>query len=186
MREFCVFTGILRVARKLGQKKSPVRGFCCLGVFCLCLGKNGLNFKAQTLTIKAHPATHLANLDLKTTFNFVYLVLCAANLARLPQKTCFNDSLNALLFSACDVLVVGHGVCFVSFDVSNIQNYFLYLQIYFALFRAFFLSDSVATEIRVRLVESDRVAHGIDSVVKLVDGFIQLLAVLILLPFVVA
>ncbi len=48
------------------------------------------------------------------------------------------------------------------------------------------LPDSVSPEVGVRLVESDRVPHRVDGVVKLVYGFIQLLAVLILLPFVVA
>ena len=48
------------------------------------------------------------------------------------------------------------------------------------------LPDSVGTEVRVGLVESDSVPHRVDSVVKLVDGFVELLAVLILLPFVVS
>jgi len=48
------------------------------------------------------------------------------------------------------------------------------------------LPDCVAPEVRVGLVEGNRIPHSVDSVVKLVYGFIQLLAVLILLPFVVA
>ena len=48
------------------------------------------------------------------------------------------------------------------------------------------LPDSVSPEVGVGLVKSNRVPHRVDSVVKLVYGFIQLLAVLILLPFVVA
>ena len=48
------------------------------------------------------------------------------------------------------------------------------------------LPDSVRAEVGVGLVKSDSVPHRVDSVVKLVYGFIQLLAVLILLPFVVA
>ena len=48
------------------------------------------------------------------------------------------------------------------------------------------LPDGVATEVRVRLVECNRVPHRVDSVVEVVDGFIQLLAVLVFLPFVVA
>ena len=48
------------------------------------------------------------------------------------------------------------------------------------------LPDCVGSEVGVRLVKSDCVPHRVDSVVKLVDGFIQLLAVLVLLPFVVA
>ena len=74
-----------------------------------------------------------------------------------------------------------HCHLFCSFDVSKIRNF----SFSFQTFLSFFLSDSVAPEVWVRLVESDSVAHRVDSVVKLVDGFIQLLAVLILLPFVV-
>ena len=48
------------------------------------------------------------------------------------------------------------------------------------------LPDSVGAEVRIRLVKGNRVAHRVNGVVKLVDGFVQLLAVLILLPFVVA
>ena len=48
------------------------------------------------------------------------------------------------------------------------------------------LPDSVRAKVRIRLVKGNRVAHRVDSVVKLVYGFVQLLAVLILLPFVVA
>ena len=71
---------------------------------------------------------------------------------------------------------------FVSFDVSKIRKLFFYFQN----FSYFFLSDSVRAEVRVGLVEGNRVAHRVDSVVKLVYGFVQLLAVLVLLPFVVA
>ena len=92
-------------------------------------------------------------------------------------------------------------VLFVSFDVSKIRNFSFSFQTFFSFsadfflnpliykafrMKLFFLSDSVRAEVRVRLVECDRVAHGINSVVKLVHGFVQLLAVLVLLPFVVA
>jgi len=92
-------------------------------------------------------------------------------------------------------------VLFVSFDVSKIRNFSFSFQTFFSFEGGFFLnpliykgfrvklffsSYSVAPEVRVSLVESDCVAHRVNSVVKLVYGFIELLAVLILLPFVVA
>ena len=48
------------------------------------------------------------------------------------------------------------------------------------------LPDSIRAEVRVRLVECNRVPHRVDGVVEVVDGFIQLLAVLVFLPFVIA
>ena len=48
------------------------------------------------------------------------------------------------------------------------------------------LSDSIRAEVGVRLVECNRVPHRVDCVVEVVDGFIQLLAVLVFLPFVIA
>ena len=48
------------------------------------------------------------------------------------------------------------------------------------------LSDSIRAEVGVRLVECDCVPHRVDRVVEVVDGFIQLLAVLVFLPFVVS
>ena len=48
------------------------------------------------------------------------------------------------------------------------------------------LTDSIRAEVGVRLVECNRVPHRVDCVIEVVDGFIQLLAVLVFLPFVIA
>ena len=48
------------------------------------------------------------------------------------------------------------------------------------------LSDSIGAEVGVRLVECDRVPHRIYGVIEVVDGFIELLAVLVFPPFVVS
>ena len=48
------------------------------------------------------------------------------------------------------------------------------------------LPNGIRAEVGVRLVECNRVPHRVDGVVEVVDGFIQLLAVLVFLPFVVA
>ena len=53
------------------------------------------------------------------------------------------------------------------------------------LFLLISLPNGIRAEVRVRLVECDRIPHRVDGVVEIVDGFIQLLAVLVFLPFVV-
>ena len=71
------------------------------------------------------------------------------------------------------------------FDVSKIRNSFSYPTLKRIFFVFSFLSDSVRAKVGVRLVECDCVPHRVDCVVEVVDGFIQLLAVLVFLPFVV-
>ena len=91
----------------------------------LCLGKNRLNLETQRLAVEPHAAPHLANFNFKAAVNFVDQVLRASNLAGLTKESGFDDSLDALLLCACDVLVVGHCfVCLCLFDVSKIELFF--------------------------------------------------------------
>ena len=142
----------LRVTRKLGQKKSPVRGLrlCELVLPCFLY-----------YFVSAQPKVNNA---------VEFLTNCCSVYVSFAEFDCEGAA-------ACD-----HLFCLFRLMSQRYGNFSFTSKT----FLSFFSSDSVAPEVRVRLVESDCVAHRVDSVVKLVYGFIQLLAVLILLPFVVA